>query len=257
MARRRAGRLFCGAAASEKRVTRMHDTPAKAVVLLSGGLDSTTALAIAQAEGYVCYALSFDYGQRHKRELESARRIAAAAGVADHLVVGFDLRTIGGSALTSDMDVPKNRDLHAMTHGVPTTYVPARNTIFLSFALAWAETLAATDIFIGVNVYDYSGYPDCRPEYVRAYEAMANLATRAGVEGATRLRIHTPLIQMTKADIVRRGLELGVDYGLTHSCYDPTPDGLACGQCDSCLLRLKGFAEAGAADPIRYAAPPL
>jgi 7-cyano-7-deazaguanine synthase len=227
-------------------------TKKKAVVLLSGGLDSTTVLAIARHEGFEVACLSFDYGQRHKRELESAKRVAAANGVTEHLVVNFDLRAIGGSALTSDIAVPKARDIAEMSHGVPVTYVPARNTIFLSFALAWAEVLNATDIFIGVNIYDYSGYPDCRPEYIRAYETMANLATRAGIEGTSRLTIHTPLIQMTKADIVRRGLELGVDYSLTHSCYDPTPDGLACGTCDSCLLRLKGFAEAGASDPVGY-----
>lgn len=224
----------------------------KAVVLLSGGLDSTTVLAIARHQGYEPACLSFDYGQRHKRELESAKRVAAANGVTEHLVVNFDLRAIGGSALTSDIAVPKARAIEEMSHGVPVTYVPARNTIFLSFALAWAEVLNATDIFIGVNVYDYSGYPDCRPEYIRAYEAMANLATRAGIEGTSRLTVHTPLIQMTKAEIIKTGLELGVDYGLTHSCYDPSPEGLACGTCDSCLLRLKGFAEAGATDPVRY-----
>jgi len=222
-----------------------------AVVLLSGGLDSTTALAIAQAEGFTCHALSFDYGQRHRLELEAARRVAAAFNVARHLVVTFDMRAIGGSALTSDLPVPKDRPLE--TVGIPPTYVPARNTIFLSFALAWAETLACTDIFLGVNVYDYAGYPDCRPEYLRAYEAMANLATRAGVESNRSWKIHAPLITLTKAEIIRRGLALGIDYGLTHSCYDPTPEGLACGRCDSCRFRLKGFAEAGATDPLRYA----
>lgn len=227
-----------------------------AVVLLSGGLDSTTALAIAQAEGFTCYALSFDYGQRHRLELEAARRVAAAFNVARHLVVTFDLRAIGGSALTSDLPVPKDRPAEATTAGIPITYVPARNTIFLSFALAWAETLDATDIFLGVNVYDYAGYPDCRPEYLRAYEAMANLATRAGVEGNRSWTLHAPLITLTKADIIRRGLALGVDYALTHSCYDPTPDGLACGHCDSCRFRRKGFAEAGIPDPLRYAAFP-
>ncbi len=230
--------------------------PRRAAVLLSGGLDSATTLAIARAEGFACYALSFDYGQRHRRELDAARRVAAALGAEAHLVVAFDLRAIGGSALTSDLPVPKDRLPEAMAAGVPVTYVPARNTIFLSFALAWAETLAAADIFIGVNVYDYSGYPDCRPEYLRAYEAMARLATRAGVEAGQRLTIHAPLIEMTKAEIIRRGLALGVDYGLTHSCYDPMPDGLACGRCDSCLLRLKGFAEAGATDPLPYAPRP-
>ncbi|OYT72091.1 MAG: 7-cyano-7-deazaguanine synthase QueC [Chloracidobacterium sp. CP2_5A] len=230
--------------------------PRRAAVLLSGGLDSATTLAIARAEGFACYALSFDYGQRHRRELDAARRIAAALGAEAHLVVAFDLRAIGGSALTSELPVPKDRPLAALAEGIPVTYVPARNTIFLSFALAWAETLAASDIFIGVNAYDYSGYPDCRPEYLRAYETMANLATRAGVEAGRRLTIHAPLIELTKAQIIRRGLALGVDYRLTHSCYDPTPEGLACGRCDSCLLRLKGFAEAGATDPIPYAPRP-
>lgn len=237
-------------------MTQTSGEPRRAVVLLSGGLDSATTLAIARAEGFACYALSFDYGQRHRRELAAARRVAAASGVRDHLVVAFDLRAIGGSALTADLPVPKDRTPDAMAEGVPITYVPARNTIFLSFALAWAETLDAADVFIGVNVYDYSGYPDCRPDYLRAYEAMANLATRAGVEGGRRWTIHAPLIEMTKAQIIRRGLTLGVDYGLTHSCYDPTPEGLACGRCDSCLLRLKGFAEAGAIDPIPYAPRP-
>ncbi|MFQ3581354.1 MAG: 7-cyano-7-deazaguanine synthase QueC [Chloracidobacterium sp.] len=231
-------------------------SPRPAVVLLSGGLDSTTTLAIAQAEGFACHALSFDYGQRHRRELTAAQRVAAAFGVVRHLVVTFDLRAIGGSALTSDLPVPKDRLPEAMAAGVPVTYVPARNTIFLSFALAWAETLDATDIFLGVNVYDYSGYPDCRPAYLRAYEAMANLATRAGVEGGRSWTLHAPLIELTKAQIIRRGLALGVDYSLTHSCYDPTPDGLACGRCDSCVLRLKGFAEAGVPDPLRYASHP-
>jgi 7-cyano-7-deazaguanine synthase len=223
-----------------------------AVVLLSGGLDSTTALAIALAEGYAVYAMSFRYGQRHAIELESARRVAAAMGVARHLVVDIDLRAIGGSALTDEIDVPKSRSSAEMSVGIPVTYVPARNTIFLSFALGWAEVLGAADLFIGVNALDFSGYPDCRPEYIEAYERMANLATRAGVEGLTKLKIHTPLIAMTKAEIIRRGLELGVDYSLTHSCYDPTPEGLACGKCDSCLLRQKGFMEAGARDPLVY-----
>ncbi len=225
----------------------------KAVVLLSGGLDSTTALAIAIAEGYAAYAMSFRYGQRHAVELESARRVAAAMGVARHLVVDIDLRAIGGSALTDEIEVPKARSSAEMSAGIPVTYVPARNTIFLSFALGWAEVLGAADIFIGVNALDYSGYPDCRPEYIEAFERMANLATKAGVEGHMRLQIHTPLIAMSKAEIIRRGLELGVDYALTHSCYDPTADGLACGRCDSCLLRQKGFAEAGARDPLVYA----
>jgi 7-cyano-7-deazaguanine synthase len=225
----------------------------KAVVLLSGGLDSTTALAIARAEGYRAYAMSFRYGQRHLVELESARRIAEAMGVARHLVVDIDLRAIGGSALTDEMAVPKARSSAEMSVGIPVTYVPARNTIFLSFALAWAEVLGAADIFIGVNALDYSGYPDCRPEYIEAFERMANLATRAGVEGHVQLKIHTPLIALTKAEIIRRGLALGADYALTHSCYDPTPEDLACGKCDSCLLRQKGFTEAGARDPLVYA----
>ncbi len=225
----------------------------KAVALLSGGLDSTTALWVAKGEGYGVYALSFRYGQRHSVELESARRVAESSGVEKHLIVDIDLRAIGGSALTDEIEVPKERSADEMSSGIPVTYVPARNTIFLSFALAWAETLCASDIFIGVNALDYSGYPDCRPEYIEAFERMANLATKAGVEGRMRLKIHTPLVQMMKAEIIKRGLELGVDYSLTHSCYDPTPDGLACGKCDSCLLRLKGFAEAGARDPLRYA----
>jgi 7-cyano-7-deazaguanine synthase len=224
-----------------------------AVVLLSGGLDSTTALAIALAEGYAGYAMSFRYGQRHSIELESARRVAQAMGVARHLIIDMDLRAIGGSALTDEIEVPKARSSAEMATGIPVTYVPARNTIFLSFAVGWAEVLGAADLFIGVNALDFSGYPDCRPEYIEAYERMANLATRAGVEGHTRLKIHTPLIAMTKAEIIRRGLELGVDYSLTHSCYDPTPQGLACGRCDSCLLRQKGFREAGARDPLGYA----
>ena len=225
----------------------------KAVVLLSGGLDSATALAIALAEGFAIYALSFHYGQRHSVELESARRIASSFAVKKHLVVDIDLRSIGGSALTGEIEVPKERPGHEMSSGIPVTYVPARNTIFLSFALAWAEVLAAHDIFIGVNALDYSGYPDCRPEYIEAFERMAGLATRAGVEGRGRLKIHTPLIRMKKAEIIETGLALGVDYSLTHSCYDPRPGGQACGHCDSCLLRLKGFREAGARDPISYA----
>ena len=225
----------------------------KAVVLLSGGLDSTTALAIAAAEGFEIYAISFQYGQRHALEIESARKVATAAGVEKHLVVDFDMRSIGGSALTDQIEVPKDRLDNEATTGIPVTYVPARNTIFLSFALAWAETLGAEDIFIGVNALDYSGYPDCRPKYIESFERMANLATKAGVEGRLRLKIHAPLIEMTKAQIIKTGLELGVDYSLTHSCYDPTRDGLACGRCDSCLLRLKGFAEAGARDPLPYA----
>jgi 7-cyano-7-deazaguanine synthase len=223
---------------------------ARAVVLLSGGLDSTTALAIAQAEGYRCFALSFDYGQRHDVELEAACRVATVFGVERHVVAKIDLREFGGSALTSQAAVPKGRSVSEMGEGIPVTYVPARNTIFLSFALAWAETLEASDIFIGVNALDYSGYPDCRPEYIAAYQAMANLATRTGLEGTTTTRIHTPLISMTKAEIIRCGTGLGVDYGLTHSCYDPPGNGRPCGACDSCLLRAKGFAEAGLADPV-------
>jgi 7-cyano-7-deazaguanine synthase len=222
----------------------------KAVVLLSGGLDSTTALAIARASGFQCFALSFDYGQRHEVELDAARRVAAAAGVERHVVAKIDLREFGGSALTSATEVPKARSVDEMGGGIPITYVPARNTIFLSFALAWAETLDVSDIFIGVNALDYSGYPDCRSEYIAAFEAMANLATKAGVEGRIRTRIHTPLITLSKADIIRRGADLGVDYGLTHSCYDPDAADAPCGACDSCLLRAKGFAEAGLRDPV-------
>ena len=224
-----------------------------AVVLLSGGLDSTTVLAIAQAEGFTPYALSFDYGQRHATELEAASRIAAGAGVAAHVVAKIDLRVFGGSALTADIDVPKGRSEEEMSGGIPITYVPARNTIFLSFALAWAETLAASDIFAGVNALDYSGYPDCRPEYIEAFERMANLATKAGVEGTQRLKIHTPLMQLTKEGIIRRGLELGVDYSATQSCYDPDGEGRACGECDACRLRLRGFAAVGVPDPAPYA----
>lgn len=221
-----------------------------AVVLLSGGLDSTTCLAIAKAEGFAPYALSVRYGQRHAVELEAARRVAQALGAVEHVIADIDLRVFGGSALTADIEVPKGRQTEAMDGGVPITYVPARNTIFLSFALAWAEVLDSSDIFIGVNAIDYSGYPDCRPEYIRAYETMANLATKAGVEGTQRLTIHTPLSQLTKAGIIQRGIDLGVDYGLTLSCYDPGADGTPCGACDSCLLRAKGFAEAGVLDPV-------
>lgn len=225
----------------------------RAVVLLSGGLDSATALAIARAEGFFPFALTFRYGQRHRHEIEAARRVAAALGVVEHKLLDIDLRLFGGSALTGDVAVPKERTAEQISAGIPVTYVPARNTIFLSFALAWAEVLESWDIFLGVNAIDYSGYPDCRPEYIHAFEQMANLATKAAVEGAGRLTIHTPLIAMTKAQIVRKGLELGVDFGLTSSCYDPAPDGLACGLCDACQLRRKGFAEAGVADPLRYA----
>ncbi|HMO04733.1 MAG TPA: 7-cyano-7-deazaguanine synthase QueC [Kiritimatiellia bacterium] len=221
----------------------------KAVVLLSGGLDSATALAVAKSQGFDCYALSFRYGQRHALELTCAERQARRMGVVEHKIAEIDLRIFGGSALTSDIDVPKARSLDDMNHGIPITYVPARNTIFLSFALAWAEVIEAADLFIGVNALDYSGYPDCRPAFIAAYEAMANLATRAGVEGTTRITIHTPLIDMTKAQIIRTGLDLGVDYKLTISCYDPQRDGRPCGQCDACLLRNKGFAELGLTDP--------
>jgi len=215
---------------------------------LSGGLDSATCLALARRDGYGCYALSFDYGQRHRIELEAARRVAAALGAVRHLVARIGLDVFGGSALTDDIDVPKARSLSEMGQGIPVTYVPARNTIFLSFALAWAEVLGSSDIFIGVNALDYSGYPDCRPEYIEAYQRMANLATRAGVEGATRLQIHSPLMHLNKAQIVKLGAELGLPFGLTHSCYDPGPDGHPCGQCDACLLRRKGFEEAGIED---------
>lgn len=221
-----------------------------AVVLLSGGLDSTTVLAIARERGFEAHALSFRYGQRHVIELAAAARVAHALGAARHVVAQIDLREFGGSALTADIAVPKGRNADEMTAGIPVTYVPARNTVFLSFALAWAETLGAADIFIGVNALDYSGYPDCRPEYIAAFEAMARLATKAGVEGRQALKIHAPLQHMSKADIVREGLRLGVDFALTSSCYDPAPDGRPCGACDSCLLRAKGFAEAGVPDPL-------
>lgn len=224
----------------------------RAVVLFSGGLDSTTCLAIAKIEGYEPYALSFHYHQRHRVEIEAARRVASVLGVREHLILELPLRQIGGSALTGDLPVPRDVPLEEMQCRIPATYVPARNTIFLSYALAWAEVLGAADIFIGVNALDYSGYPDCRPEYIEAFQHLANLATRESVEGRLRFRIHTPLIRLTKAEIIRRGLELGVDYGMTHSCYDPDGDGLACGHCDSCLLRKKGFAEAGIPDPTRY-----
>jgi len=223
-----------------------------AVVLLSGGLDSATVAAIAQSEGYQVHALSFAYGQRHSFELEAARRVAASLGVAQHRVATIDLRVFGGSALTDDIDVPKGRDSAEIEHGIPATYVPARNTIFLSFALAWAEVLGASDVFIGVNALDYSGYPDCRPEFIHAFESMANLATKAGVERRQKLEIHAPLMQMTKAQIIKRGMELDVDYSLTSSCYDPTADGKPCGQCDSCFLRRKGFRENGIDDPLPY-----
>ena len=222
-----------------------------AVVLLSGGLDSTTVLAIAKSQGYQPYALSFEYGQRHDVELDAARRVAGAQGVARHVVAKIDLRVFGGSALTDDIAVPHHADAADLTADIPVTYVPARNTVFLSFALAWAETLDCSDIFIGVNALDYSGYPDCRPEYIAAFEQLANLATKAGVQGRQKLRIHAPLIDMTKAQIIEHGLALGVDYGLTHSCYDPDASGRACGSCDSCLLRQRGFAELGLTDPAQ------
>ncbi|MFF4537928.1 7-cyano-7-deazaguanine synthase QueC [Streptomyces aureus] len=224
-----------------------------AIVLLSGGLDSTTVLAIAKDQGFTPYALSFRYGQRHSIELEAAKRVAEVQGVARHVIADIDLRVFGGSALTADIEVPKHESLDDIEDGgVPITYVPARNTIFLSFALAFAETVGASDIFTGVTAVDYSGYPDCRPEYMDAFATMANLATRAGVEGTSRMTLHSPLIAMSKADIVREGLRLGVDYSLTSSCYDPDDQGQACGKCDTCLLRLKGFAEAGVTDPVRY-----
>jgi 7-cyano-7-deazaguanine synthase len=234
-----------------------------AIVLTSGGLDSTTCLAIARSEGFAnLYSLTFDYGQRHRQELQAAERVAEKFGVVEHRVIKIDLRQFGHSALTADINVPKDRDESAMNAEVPVTYVPARNTIFLSFALAWAEILEVKDVYLGVNAIDYSGYPDCRPEFIAAFETMANLATKIAVQGTVRLgspqaeaqrfRVHTPLIKLTKAEIVLCGVALGVDYSLTHSCYDPAPDGRACGHCDSCLLRKKGFAQAGVADPTRY-----
>jgi len=224
----------------------------KAVILLSGGLDSTTTLAIAQNNGFSLYALTFRYGLRHEFEIEAARKVARAYGVADHIIIDIDLRPFGGSVLTGEGEVPKDRLVNESSDGIPTTYVPARNTIFLSFALARAEVLQATDIFIGVNALDYSGYPDCRPEYIDAFQNMANLATRAAIEGNQSVTIHTPLINLTKAQIIRKGVELGVDYSLTHSCYDPSESGSPCGHCDACQLRLKGFQEAGLTDPLKY-----
>jgi 7-cyano-7-deazaguanine synthase len=224
----------------------------RAVVLLSGGIDSTTTLAIAIAQGYEAYALSFDYGQRHQIETVAARRVADSLGAKEHRVAKIDLRIFGGSALTDDIDVPKQRSGREIAQAIPITYVPARNTIFLAYALAWAEVIPANDIFLGVNAIDYSGYPDCRPEFIRAFENLANLATKAGIEGR-RFQIHTPLIKSSKAEIICKAVEFGVDLSVTHSCYDPSPEGLACGECDSCLLRLKGFHEAGIKDPIRYA----
>ena len=224
----------------------------KAVLLSSGGVDSTTVMAIAKSEGFSLYSLSFNYGQRHSFELESARRVSGFFNVKEHMIIDINLRQIGGSSLTSNMDVPKGREEKEMTGEIPVTYVPARNTIFLSYALAWAEVLECGDIFIGVNAVDYSGYPDCRPEYIEAFEKMANLATKAGVENRTKLKIHTPLIKMTKAEIIECGNKLGVDYSMTHSCYDPSPEGYACGSCDSCILRRKGFTESGVTDPTKY-----
>lgn len=224
----------------------------RAVVLSSGGLDSTTVMAIARSEGYEVHSLSFRYGQRHSVELEAAKKVAATFGAKEHMIIDIGLGNIGGSALTDDIEVPKSRTESEMGEGIPVTYVPARNTVFLSYALAWAEVLGASDIFIGVNALDYSGYPDCRPEFIEAFESMANLAMKATVEGSIKVKIHTPLIRLTKAQIIEKGIQLGVDYSITHSCYDPSPDGRACGQCDSCLLRKKGFNEAGINDPTQY-----
>jgi len=226
--------------------------PNKAIVLSSGGVDSTTAMAIARHEGYDVYSLSFQYGQRHAFELEAARKVAKAFSAKEHLVIDIDLAKIGGSALTDDIEVPKGRTEQEIEKEIPVTYVPARNTIFLSYAIAWAEVIGASDIFLGVNAIDYSGYPDCRPEYIEAFEHMANLATKMAVEGQALTKMRTPLIRMTKAEIIQKGIELGVDYALTHSCYDPSSEGRACGQCDSCLFRKKGFKEAGVEDPIHY-----
>jgi 7-cyano-7-deazaguanine synthase len=226
-----------------------------AVCLLSGGLDSATCLGVARRAGFDCYALSFDYGQRHRIELEAAARVAQHFGAREHRTARIDLRAFGGSALTADIDVPKHDNVEDLDGGIPITYVPARNTIFLSYAMAWAEVLEASDIFIGVNAIDYSGYPDCRPEFIAAFEHMANLATKSGVEGKTLLRIHTPLAKLDKAGIVKLAVEVGVDFGQTHSCYDPDPAGHPCGRCDSCLLRKKGFREAGLTDPVPYVIP--
>ena len=224
----------------------------KAVVLSSGGVDSTTVMAIAKQEGFSIYSLSFNYGQRHSFELESAKRVSAFFNVKSHMIIDIDLRKIGGSSLTADIDVPKERPEQEIAEGIPITYVPARNTIFLSYAIALAEVLECGDIFIGINAVDYSGYPDCRPEYIEAFEKMANLATKAGVENRTKLKIHTPLLKMTKAEIIECGHILGIDFSMTHSCYDPSPEGYACGSCDSCILRRKGFLEAGIPDPTKY-----
>jgi 7-cyano-7-deazaguanine synthase len=234
----------------------MSGTYRNAVVLLSGGLDSATALAVARRDGCRCFALTIDYGQRHAAELTAAARVAAAGGAVEHRVVRLDLRAFGGSALTADLPVPRDRSAEAMASGIPVTYVPARNTVFLSLALAWAEVLESFDIYVGVNAVDYSGYPDCRPEFVRAFEGLANLATRAGVEGRGTFKVHAPLVWLSKAEIIRLGTSLGVDYGLTHSCYDPASDGRACSRCDSCQIRRAGFLAAGVADPTRYVSPP-
>jgi len=225
----------------------------KAVVLVSGGVDSTTVLALARQQGFEIYALTINYGQRHKAELEAARRVAAALGAKRHLVLAIDLRSLGGSALTAEIEVPKDRDLRDMASQIPITYVPARNTIFLSFALGWCEVLQAEDIFLGVNAVDYSGYPDCRPEFLEEFQRLANLATKAGVEKTARYRVHAPLLEMSKAEIIRAGIKAGVDFSLTHSCYDPDSEGRACGRCDACILRRQGFLEAGLADPTLYA----
>jgi len=224
----------------------------KGVALASGGLDSSTVLAIAQQQGFEIHALSFDYGQRHRYELEAAKKVTQSLGIKNHIIAKIDLRIFGGSALTAGIDVPKNRDAGHIASGIPITYVPARNTIFLSFALGWCEVLQAQDIFIGVNAIDYSGYPDCRPEFLQAFEQLAGLATKAGVEGTASFRIHAPLLHMSKAQIIKAGIEAGVDFSLTHSCYDPSPEGLACGGCDSCILRHRGFEQAGVPDPTKY-----
>jgi 7-cyano-7-deazaguanine synthase len=224
----------------------------RAVALASGGLDSSTVLALARKQGFEVYALSFDYGQRHRCELEAARRVAQSLGITHHVVASVDLRAFGGSALTADIEVPKSRTIQEISGDIPVTYVPARNTIFLSMALGWCEVLNAQDIFIGVNAVDYSGYPDCRPEFLEAFERLANLATKAGVEGVSRFQIHAPLLHMTKSQIISAGVAAGVDYSLTHSCYDPTPEGFACGACDSCIIRRNGFLEAGISDPTHY-----
>jgi 7-cyano-7-deazaguanine synthase len=231
----------------------MANTDKPAVVLLSGGLDSATALAVARRDGFRCHALSIAYGQRHTVELDAARRVACALGAVEHRIIEVDLRSVGGSALTADLAVPKDRPVDEMAQGIPVTYVPARNTVFLALALGYAEVVNSFDIYLGVNSVDYSGYPDCRPEFIAAFEGLANLATKAGVEGHGRFRVHAPLIQLTKAEIIRLGNSLGVDYALTHSCYDPSADGAACGRCDSCLLRRAGFEAAGLPDPTRYA----